>query len=235
MSYAFQRFEKDTMARVLMRDASVSLKKSLMIAQQLRGMMSDKALALLDRVIATEQPIKFTKFTNGAGHRSGNGPGKYPIKAASAMKELVKSCVANAENKGLGTPLRIVHVTAQQASLPLHSGSRRSRSMKRTHLEIVMVETDESKKAPKKSLEQKAKENTAKPAASTQKVDQPPAEEKKPAPKSEQKAEPAKKEAPKADSKQEKAPVKAAAKESVKSEAKPAPKDKNKESGKDGN
>ena len=140
MKCAFTGFEAGRMARAAVRDVAVSFKSSVMVARALRGLPSDKALLFLQRVMRKEAAVPFTRFTNGAGHRRGIGPGKYPVKAAASFLELLKQGVANAENKGLSGPFRIVHVLANEGGRPLHPGSRRSRLMKRTHLELVLAE-----------------------------------------------------------------------------------------------
>lgn len=150
MAYTFSGYKAETMARATRRSESISFKKSQELAARLRGMRSDKAERYLTQVIAKKQPVKFTKFMDGAGHKRGMAAGKYPIKAASAFLELLKSGVANAENKGLGTPLKIQSVVAQQASRPAKYGRKRGRQAKRTNIELVLVETEESKRAPKK-------------------------------------------------------------------------------------
>ncbi len=158
-------YDGATMAKASLRDATISFKKSLMVAQALRGMMSDKASAYLERVIAQRQPVPFTKFMNGAGHRRGPlAAGKYPLKAAEAFLALTKAGVANAENKGLGTPLRIVHLVVNESSRPMHAGRQRGRVMKRTRVDLVLAETEESKKREKKAKKEKApkKEKTTK-------------------------------------------------------------------------
>ncbi len=157
-NYAFTGFDTARMARAQVRDASVSLKKSLMIARQLRGMMTDRADAYLESVKALRTAVPFTRFRDGAGHRKGPmAAGKYPVKAAAAFLDLVRSGVANAEDKGLGTPLKIIHVTAQEGSRPIRPGRKRGQLMKRTHLELVLVETEASKKRKKQPKKAKGK------------------------------------------------------------------------------
>ncbi|RME31727.1 50S ribosomal protein L22 [Candidatus Woesearchaeota archaeon] len=150
MAYAFATFKKETMARAQMRDAPISFKQAIELARNLRGMMSDKAERYLENVIALRQPVPYTRFTEGAGHKRGIGAAKYPVKTAKAFKELLKAAVANAENQGLGTPLKIIHLLAQEGSRPLRPGRKRGTLMKRTSIEIVLAETDASRKQAKK-------------------------------------------------------------------------------------
>lgn len=171
MAYAFTTFDPKRMARASVRDASVSFKKSVELSKRLRGMMSDKAERYLGEVIELKSAVPFTRYTNGAGHR--RGPmmaGKYPVKAAQQFLTLIKQGVANAENAGLGTPLKIVHVLAQPAASPRHAGRKRGLTMKRAHLELVLAETEESKRHEKKQkrterAEKRAAEKAAEKAA----------------------------------------------------------------------
>lgn len=151
MKTAYAPYKPEMMARAALVDEGISFKVSVEIAKRLKGMMSDKAAAYLEQVIAKKAAVPYTRFTNGVGHRKGHmASGRYPVKAARSFLALVRLCVANAENKGLGTPLRIVHLAAQRASQPYHYGRHRGITVKRTHLDIVMVETDESKRSERK-------------------------------------------------------------------------------------
>lgn len=143
-AYAFQEYDPERMARAMRRSESISTKDAIMIAKRLRGMTSDKALQLLDRVIAKKEAIPFTRFGNGAGHKPGRmAAGKYPVKAAASFKALLQGAVANAENKGLSTHLTIISILAQQASRPLKYGRQRGRQAKRTNIEVVLAEEQE--------------------------------------------------------------------------------------------
>ncbi len=164
--YAYQQYDPERMARASRRNEAISFKQSVELARELRGMLSDRALAFLDGVIAQRQPVRFTRFTDGAGHKRGIGPGKYPVKAATVFKLLLESAIANAENKGLGTPLKLVSVVANNGNGDAHYGRKRSRQAKSTHLQIVVAETAESKrpKKAKKGAAPEKQESTVKEA-----------------------------------------------------------------------
>lgn len=90
--------------------------------------------------------------------------GRYPVKAAGVFLDLIKQGVANAENKGLGTPLKIVHLAANEGARPMHAGRKRGHLMKRTHVELILTETEESKKREKKQKKAKEAQKAASPA-----------------------------------------------------------------------
>ncbi len=167
MAYSFTGYEPARMARASLKDAGISFKKSVELSKRLRGMMSDKAEAYLEQVVAKRQAVPFTRYTNGAGHRAGDMmAGKYPVKAASEFLALIRQGVANAESRGLGTPLRIIHIMAQPAATPSHYGRARGHAMKRAHVELVLAETEESKRREKKQKRsEKAEKRAAEKAA----------------------------------------------------------------------
>ncbi|MBR9692380.1 50S ribosomal protein L22 [Candidatus Woesearchaeota archaeon] len=151
MAYAFQQFDKETMTRAMRVGESISTKASVELCNTLRGMRTDKALTFLDEVIAKKRPVRFTRFMDGVGHRKGPlAAGRYPVKTAGSFKQLIVSALANAENKGLGTPLKIINILAQEASRPVKYGRKRGRQSKRTNIEVVLVETEDSKRVERK-------------------------------------------------------------------------------------
>jgi len=169
MDTAFTGFKKETMARAAVTDAPMSFKVTVEIAKKLRGMSTDKAEKYLERVIKLQEPVPFTRYMNGLGHKPGAlSAGRYPVKACTNVLKLLRQAVANAENQGLGSPLKIIHIVAQQAHKPMHQGTRRGLRMKRAHLEMVVMVTEESvkpKKAEKKQKEVKDAPSEPKTAA----------------------------------------------------------------------
>ena len=57
----------------------ISFKQSIMICQAIRGLRVSKAKKILEETINFERPIKFTRFTNGLGHKPGILPDELPI------------------------------------------------------------------------------------------------------------------------------------------------------------
>ena len=201
MKYAFTKYEPDTMARAIRRGETISFKQSVELARKLRGMRSDKAERFLNEVIVKKAAVPYTRFTDGAGHKRGMGPGKYPFKTATAFLQLLQQGVANAENKGLGTPLKLVSVVANDGNAPARHGRKRGRTGKSTHIELVLSETEDSQKAVKmpKNVKVKGVIEDAPKEAKTPTEAKPAKPEAKPAEKSKAKAEPGKpasKEAP---------------------------------------
>ncbi|MBR9698876.1 50S ribosomal protein L22 [Candidatus Woesearchaeota archaeon] len=189
----------------------ISTKASIEICNTLRRKTVGRAKVILENVLAMKDPISFKRFTGGAGHKKGMGPGKYPLKAAEHILSVLKDVEANAQFKGLNTGnLILIHIAAHNAGNVWRYGRHRRRKMKRTHIEVIVEEgkvekraAPVKKEAPKaqpkpvekvetkpvvnpvvKKAEPKAKKVEAKPAV--EKKTEPlaaPAEQKKEAPK----------------------------------------------------
>jgi large subunit ribosomal protein L22 len=170
--YAFQGL-KENMARAITKDAGISTKASIEIANFIRGKKSSEAKVILERVLKKKQAIPFRRFTDGVGHRKGAGisAGRFPIKACEIFITLIKQCEANAQAKGLSSDLRIVHLVPQQGSNTFRHGRLRRRSYKRTHLEIVLEELEPVKKVDKSSKPQKSVSDKSVDAVKSEKVD----------------------------------------------------------------
>ena len=143
MKYAFKQEEKT--ARAALLDMSISTKDSIEICNKLRKMNLEKATAFLERVVLKKEAVSFRRFTNGAGHKSGIGSGKYPISASKSFLSLLNLAKANALDKGLSEDLKISLILAQKASTPWRYGRHRGRKAKRTHLQIQLEEIKKKK------------------------------------------------------------------------------------------
>jgi len=152
--YAFQGFEKETMARALGRDISISTKFSVMVGNAIRGKSIERARKILENVIAQKEAIKFTRFNFDRGHQKKVGPARFPVKTCEGILQLLNSAEANAHQKNLEN-LYIAHICAHKASCPWHYGRHRGRQMKRTHIEIVLVQKEGKKEDKKETRERK--------------------------------------------------------------------------------
>src|SRR3989338_9163812 len=99
--YAFQGYKKESMARVLARSLSISTKECVLICNALRRRTAKRAKTILENVLAFKEAIPYTKFNKDTPHRTGIGPGRYPIKACGEILAALKSAIANAQFKGL--------------------------------------------------------------------------------------------------------------------------------------
>ena len=146
-------YDTNTMARAKMTNVVVSPKDSREVSAALRGKSVAAGLALLADVKEKKRAIRYTRYNSeSAGHRTSvPGPGRYPLKAAIAFEELLRSARANAEFKDLEPELlRIVHIKADQAATPFRYGRHRGRQGKRAHIEVIVREDEKLKKTVQK-------------------------------------------------------------------------------------
>lgn len=132
------------MARAKGLNLSISTKTSIEICKFLKGKTTAKAKAVLARVITKDQAIPYTRFNWDTGHRAGDmAAGRYPLKASTEILAVLNNVEKNALDKGLSTEnLVITHMLANKASSPWHHGRQSRRKMKRTHVEIIVTETE---------------------------------------------------------------------------------------------
>ena len=140
-TYAFQRYDAGRMARAYGRSLPISTKKSIELCSLLRNKPVAEATSILGDIAAKKQALRLTRFNKNTGHKKGIGPGRYPAKASDYLLKLLKSAEKNAVFKGLSAKDMIIgHITANKASSAWHYGRQRRRKMKRTHIEVVLVE-----------------------------------------------------------------------------------------------
>ncbi|MBD3310430.1 50S ribosomal protein L22 [Candidatus Woesearchaeota archaeon] len=165
--YSMQKFDKEHMARTVGVALPISTKQSIEICNHIRNKNVESAKKILQDAIEKKKAIPFRRFNNDVGHKPGMAAGRYPVKACSRILELVNTAEANAQFKGLNTSLlTITHINAQNASRPWRYGRQRRRQSKRCHIEIVVQEMPEEKKAKKVK---KGKEGSSKEKAREQK------------------------------------------------------------------
>ncbi len=143
------------------RNLNISPKQSIEICSYIRGRSVGQAVMILDDAITKKKAIPFHKYTNGLGHKPGIAAGRYPVKACTAIRRVIKSAEANAKNKGLSaSDLKIVHIAVQTAPKQWHYGRQRRSVFKTAHIEVVVAEVKGTvkKTAPKKDVKEKDKQ-----------------------------------------------------------------------------
>jgi len=152
-------------AKALGIDIGISTKDSIEICDAIRKKPVARAKKMLEGSMTQDSPIRYNKFSEGASHKPGIGMGRYPVKAATAILKLISSAEANAQVKGLGKNLIVVHARAQHGTRSMKYGRLSRRIAKRTHVEIALGEVKpkkEKKATPKKSIEQNVQQETKK-------------------------------------------------------------------------
>ncbi len=131
-------------------NVDASYKDLSQVCANIRGLMIDDALDLLESASNCERPIQFKKFNKKLGHRSelGGKKGRYPWKAASLVLKVLQNAQANASFKGLSEALRVYHAAAnKQATYPrLQSKGRQARANYETaRIEVMLQEVPGAK------------------------------------------------------------------------------------------
>ena len=99
------------------RDLRISYKAAVEVLNAIRGKHVDEAEKILLGVIHKERPIPFRRYSGKVGHRKGEGfgPGRYPVKAAENILQVLRNAKNNAEVKGLDiSKLWVVHAAAHK-------------------------------------------------------------------------------------------------------------------------
>ena len=131
------------------RELRVSHKSAREVCRSVKGMMLSNAKAYLRDVLDKKRAVPFRRYTKKIGHRHGlekTFAGRYPIKAAKQVLNVIEAAEANAENKGLDVDkLRILHAAAYQGMktkrfTPRAQGRASPNYDTTTHIEIVLDE-----------------------------------------------------------------------------------------------
>lgn len=123
------------------RNLRISWKDSTEIGNWIKGKKPEKAVKLLDKVVAEEQPVPYKKYNKSLAHRPGNmAAGRYPKKAAKEIKRLLESAVNNAEYEGLSSDLIIASVKVSPGARYQTPKRQRGRQVKATNIELKLSE-----------------------------------------------------------------------------------------------
>lgn len=100
-----------------LRDVSMSYKATVETLKLIKGRKLSEAKRILEEVVSMKRPVPFTKYNGKVGHKRGiSGPGRYPVKVAKKLLELLDNLENNAEFKGLDVDnVWIVHAAAHKS------------------------------------------------------------------------------------------------------------------------
>ena len=143
MPYSYQKNEKK-IAKAYGKEVNVSWKHCNEICYFLKGKNVDKAIQILEKVIAKEMYLPFRRYTKGIGHREKGQIGRYPVKASGVIIKLLENAKANAEFKDLDTKkLKIEHASAYHAitlDRTKPKGKAKTMNIELTNIEIILKE-----------------------------------------------------------------------------------------------
>ncbi len=149
INYAYTDDDKAKTAKALGRSLKISPKHAVEICNKIRGMKVEKAEAYLEDVIEMKTAVPFRRHNKKVGHKRGikGWPtGRYPVKAAKQILDILKNAEANAEYKGLDTEnLKIMHISSHRGYIirgwtPRAFGRASPFNTPTTHVQIVLGE-----------------------------------------------------------------------------------------------
>jgi large subunit ribosomal protein L22 len=150
--YSLKLRDETRVAKAVARDLHVSPKRVYMVVRAIKGMRLKDAQELLERVIAKKEALPIYRYTGKQAHRRGVPEkwkvpaGKYPVKAAKLVLDLLRNVENNAEQKDLDTEkLRIIHIAVHQGPLlkrymPRAFGRSSPRFKRLSTVEVVVGE-----------------------------------------------------------------------------------------------
>ncbi len=150
--YSYKVRDEARIAKAILWDADVSVKDMRELVNAVKKMKLDKAIEFLEKVIQLKEPVPFKRYKGKIAHKRGMGDkwkwpsGRYPVKAAKYLLQLLKNVRNNAENKGLDTSkLVIEHIAAHKGItlkrwMPRAFGRSTPKFDRRCNVEVVVRE-----------------------------------------------------------------------------------------------
>ncbi len=142
----------DITVKASARELRVSPKHATEICSTIKGMRLYHAKTYLQNVVAKRQPVPIRKHKKKIPHRRGLQKayaGRYPVKAAQEVLQVLENAEANAEYKGLDMErLKIIYASA-------HPGMKIKRYIQRAfgrstprfetlcHIELILEQMEE--------------------------------------------------------------------------------------------
>ena len=121
-------YDPENMSRVLGREMDISPKDAVEICRYIKGFYIKDAQDALEKVMEKKLAIPYKRYLDSVSHRKGKmGPGRYPVKASTAIYKLLKELEQNAEYEGFDPEnMVIIHSVS-------HRGPRTEGMMQRAH------------------------------------------------------------------------------------------------------
>lgn len=150
--YSITELDPERTVKASGREVRVSHKSAREVCNTIKGMMISEAKEFLQQVIQKKKPVPFRRFKKKVGHRHGLEKafaGRYPVKAAQKILEVLEGAEANADFKGLDPEnLRIIHASAYpgmkiKRSIPRAFGRSSPRIKTLCHIEIALEQVEE--------------------------------------------------------------------------------------------
>ncbi|MDY6761554.1 MAG: 50S ribosomal protein L22 [Candidatus Nanohaloarchaea archaeon] len=120
----------------------ISRKHAREVAAFIKDESVEQAKARLERVIDKEQAVPYTRHDAEQSHRSGDmDSGRYPVKTAEEMLELLESAESNAVHEGMNAEdLAVTGVMVNQGNRMVTPKRHRGQKTKAAHVTIKVGE-----------------------------------------------------------------------------------------------
>lgn len=138
--------DPETTAKAYGKNLQISPKTSVEICRFVRGKDADKAIEILEEVIEGKRAVPYRKHNKQISHQKGSGPGGYPKKAATKIRDMIEEAKSNAESKGLESEsMDIMAISAHEGEViegyqPRAFGRTSPSDKKTTNLEVILKE-----------------------------------------------------------------------------------------------
>ena len=199
-SYIIAEGKEGDYACARLEGVDASVKDLVEVCGNIRYLGISDALALLEKAAEGKFPIRYRSNNKRLGHRRelGGKKGRYPKKSVRIVLGVLKSALANAQQKGLSEELIVTHACANKVAKHMRyspKGRRNVSALVTARVEIILKEKEGAKRPPKKAKkeEKPAAKAEAPPKAKAEKPAEKkaaPGEAKPPAPKEEKRAAP---------------------------------------------
>jgi large subunit ribosomal protein L22 len=143
-----QQADPDTTARAIGKEMPISPKDSREICRMIRGKNVTVAISMLEEVEALKRPVQMSRYKMGIAHKKGVGPGRFPKKAAKAIRQVLEHAKANAEYKGLDAENMRVRVVAAHLGrtipgyMPRAYGRSSPWNQQTVNIEVILEEVE---------------------------------------------------------------------------------------------
>ncbi len=151
--YSVTDLDPDRTVKASGRELRVSPKAAREVCKTLKGMRLDEAKDFLEAVAEKKKAIPFRRHRKKTPHRRGlqkADAGRYPVKTARKILEVLKGAEANAEYRGFDIErLRIIHASAHpgmkvRKSIPRAFGRMSPYFTTLCHIEVVLEQMGET-------------------------------------------------------------------------------------------
>ncbi|MGM0404752.1 MAG: 50S ribosomal protein L22 [Thermoplasmatota archaeon] len=138
--------DPETTAKAYGKNLQISPKKSVEVCRFVRGKDVDVAIDMLEEVIEGKRAVPYRKHKKQIAHQKGVGPGGYPKKVATKIRDMLEEAKSNAESKGLDADdMQILTISAHQGEVikgyqPRAFGRSSPSDRKTSNIEVILKE-----------------------------------------------------------------------------------------------